>query len=223
VTLDQDKVAETPTFPAPSALTVAAGGSVPLGIVINAVDSDDVILAISGVPAFESVSTAGVTPTVTRQGSTFTYTFNTLPEADWNNGLIPNSTFPRKGHPATPLTVTVSNTTAGESSTASVERITVTDPPAAGTFGTNDGSEFEISGPATLGDFYRNNIVGPPMVNDGTHAASLALLQCMAASFAQPNDGHGGTLISEPPPSQRQEFLTHPRDNADRGCRNSWF
>jgi hypothetical protein len=69
-TLDQDKIAETPTVTAPSALTVAAGGSVLLGIVISAVDSDDVMsVSISGVPGFESVTAAGVTPTVTQHGA----------------------------------------------------------------------------------------------------------------------------------------------------------
>jgi hypothetical protein len=49
------------------------------------------------------------------------------------------------------------------------------------------------------------------MVRDGTFAANVALLgQYMAGSFAQPSDGQGGTLISELPPSQQQQFLTHP-------------
>ena len=130
-TLDQDKIAETPTLTAPSKLTVAAGGSVPLGVV-SAVDSDDVLsVAISGVPSFESVTAAGATPTVTKHGSTFTYTFNTLPAADWNNGLILHSTYTGKGHPTNPLTVTVSNTTTGEASTASKTiSVTATWPPA---------------------------------------------------------------------------------------------
>ena len=42
------------------------------------------------------------------------------------------------------------------------------------------------------------------------HAASLALLQYMAGSFTQSSDGRAGTLISEPPPSQQQQFLTRP-------------
>src|SRR5262249_44793669 len=130
IKLDKEPITGTPTFPHASARTVAEGGSVPLGIVISAVDSDDVIsVAISGVPTFESVSAAGVTPTVTRQGSTFTYTFNALPAADWNNGLVLSSTFPGKGHPTNPLTVAVSNITAGESFTSPVTTITRTPTP----------------------------------------------------------------------------------------------
>jgi hypothetical protein len=73
---------------APSALTVAAGGSVRLGVVISAVDSDDVMsVSKGGVLRFESVSAAGVTPTVTQHRGLHTYTFNALPSADWNNGL----------------------------------------------------------------------------------------------------------------------------------------
>ena len=62
--------------------------------------------------------------------TTFTYTFSALPSADWNNGLILHSTFAGKGHPTNPLTVTASNTTTGETSTAPVRTIAVTDPPA---------------------------------------------------------------------------------------------
>ena len=116
---------------APSSLTVAAHGSAPLGIVLTAVDSDDTLsVSISGVPGFESVTAAGATPTITKHGGTFTYTFNALPSADWNNGLIIHSTFAGKGHPTNPLAVTASNTTAGEFSTAAARTISVTDPPA---------------------------------------------------------------------------------------------
>jgi hypothetical protein len=147
-TLDQDKIAETPTVTAPTARMVAAGGSIPLGIMINPGDSDDTIsVKISGVPSFESVTAAGVTPTVTKQESTFTYTFNALPASDWNNGLILHSTYPGKGQPTNPLTVTVSNTTTGESSTAAPKTIKVTDPPASNTISNN---EMESLGALTI-------------------------------------------------------------------------
>src|SRR5262249_7951686 len=126
-TLDQDKFAETPTVTAPSTLTVAAGGSVRLGVSITATDSDDVIsVSISGVPSIESISAAGATPTVTKQGTTSTYTFNALPPADWNNGLVLTSTYKGNGHPTNTFTVTVSNTTNGESSIAPSKTIIVT-------------------------------------------------------------------------------------------------
>jgi len=47
-------------------------------------------------------------------------------------------------------------------------------------------------------------------VSDGPHATGLALLgQYAASSFVMASDGHGGTLISEPAPSQ-QSLLTLP-------------
>ena len=43
---------------------------------------------------------------------------------------------------------------------------------------------------------------GTLLVSDGFHIANLALLgQYMAGSFAAASDGHGGTIITEPPPS----------------------
>jgi hypothetical protein len=132
-TLDTDRLAETPTLTAPSSLTVAARGSAPLGIVLTAVDSDDTLsVSISGVPGFESVTAAGATPTITKHGNIVTYTdtISALPSADWNNGLIIHSNFAGQGHPKNPLTVTASNTTAGESSALAQTTISVTDPPA---------------------------------------------------------------------------------------------
>jgi hypothetical protein len=146
-TLDQDKIAEPPTLTAPPALTAAAGRSVKLGIVVGAVDSDDLLsVKISGVPVFESVTAAGATPTVTEQGSTFTYTytFSALPAADWNNGLILKSSYAGNGHPVNVLTVTVSNT--GESATGRAKTISVTDPPADNTIGINGIDQVEMPG-----------------------------------------------------------------------------
>jgi hypothetical protein len=38
-------------------------------------------------------------------------------------------------------------------------------------------------------------------VSDGTHTASLTLIgQYTATSFAAASDGHGGTMITDPPP-----------------------
>src|SRR5262249_31478337 len=117
----------------------AAGGSIPLGVVITASDSDDVLsVKISGVPGFESISAASVSPTVTKQGDTYTYKFSALPASDWDKGLILHLTYPGKGHPTNPLTVTVSNTTTGESSTAPAKTISVTDPPT-GSISSSDG------------------------------------------------------------------------------------
>ena len=54
------------------------------------------------------------------------------------------------------------------------------------------------------------NTGGTLSVTDGTHAANIALLgQYMASSFVTASDGHGGTMITDPPPSQ-QSLLSHP-------------
>jgi plastocyanin len=54
------------------------------------------------------------------------------------------------------------------------------------------------------------NTGGTLTANDGSHHASIALLgQYMASSFAASSDGHGGTLITDPPPSQ-QSLVSHP-------------
>jgi hypothetical protein len=141
VSLDQDKVAEPPKVSAPTALTVPAGGSTHMGIIL-AGDSDDIFsVSISGVPDIESVSAAGATPMVTKHGATFTYTFNALPAADWNNGLVLNSIFKGNGQPKNTLTVNVTNTTAGESVTAAAPvSIAVTDPPTSASSGLSSGS-----------------------------------------------------------------------------------
>jgi hypothetical protein len=60
---------------------------------------------------------------------------------DWNNGLILHSTYAGKGHPTNALTVTVSNTTQGETSTAKAKKIKVTDPLAASNGTTLTNSE----------------------------------------------------------------------------------
>ncbi|MGY3485430.1 hypothetical protein ACVW1C_003313 [Bradyrhizobium sp. USDA 4011] len=136
-----DGLSEVPRVTAPTALTVPAGGSTHLGITLAAVDSDDVLsVSVSGVPDIESVSAAGATPVVTKHGATFTYTFNALPAADWNNGLILNSIYKGSGHPKNTLTVKVTNTTAGETATAAPVSISVTDPPASASAGSSSGS-----------------------------------------------------------------------------------
>jgi hypothetical protein len=129
---DHDTVAEKPlVIVAATQVTVEAGGSVPLGVILGAVDADDSLsVTISGVPSFESISAAGSIPVVTQNGTTSSYTFNGLPTSDWNNGLVVTSTYTGNGHPTNTLTVTVSNTTLGESATALAKTISVKDPPA---------------------------------------------------------------------------------------------
>jgi hypothetical protein len=41
-------------------------------------------------------------------------------------------------------------------------------------------------------------------VNDGSHSATIALLgQYLASAFVTASDGHGGTLVTDPPPGQQ--------------------
>jgi len=64
----------------------------------------------------------------------------------------------------------------------------------------------------TLGYTANNtNTGGTLTVSDGTHTANVALLgQYMAASFATASDGHGGTLVTDPPVVASQTLLTQP-------------
>jgi large repetitive protein len=65
---------------------------------------------------------------------------------------------------------------------------------------------------ATLG-YSGNAQSGTPTVQDGSHTATLALLgQYVAANFNLASDGHGGTLVSDPPLDSHgtQTFLTKP-------------
>ena len=55
-----------------------------------------------------------------------------------------------------------------------------------------------------------NNTGGTLTVSDGAHTANLALLgQYSASSFAAAGDGHGGTIITDPPTDQQLQ-LTQP-------------
>jgi hypothetical protein len=209
-TLDQDILPETPSLSAPSALSFT--GSANLGIVVSALDSDDKLkVAISGVPSFETITAAGATATVTHQGSLSTYTFNSLPAADWNNGLVVNSTL-TSGHPTNVLTVQVSNTTTGETSATVSTTISVTDPPASVDNGLQ-GTGSLVSGTyhhgnSTLADCATpQNTGGAPAVSNGVIDQALALFgQYMASSFVTASDGHGGTLITDPPPDQQRHL-----------------
>jgi hypothetical protein len=54
---------------------------------------------------------------------------------------------------------------------------------------------------------------GTLVVSDGIHTANIALLgQYTASSFAAASDGHGGTLITDPPPAA-QNPLTQPHSS----------
>ena len=64
--------------------------------------------------------------------------------------------------------------------------------------------EIDLAGVAfgsgtTLG-YSGNTLSGTLTVSDGTHTAKLALLgQYVVGNFTMESDGHGGTLINDPP------------------------
>src|SRR5229473_2264058 len=83
-------------------------------------------------------------------------------------------------------------------------------------FGAQDGidlADVSFGASTTLGYTPNNSNTGGVLaVSDGTHTANLALLgNYMASSFVIASDGHGGTLLTDPPPtSLQQPFLTQP-------------
>jgi hypothetical protein len=81
-------------------------------------------------------------------------------------------------------------------------------------FGDQDGidlTDIDFSTNTILGYMgHSTNSGGMLTVTDGVHTSNLALLgQYAASSFAMASDGHGGTLITDPPPSQ-QPFVSQP-------------
>jgi len=121
---DLDTIPEVPILTiANTSPRVPAGGSIPLGIKVASVDGDDnVLVTISGVPqGFETITADDGHAPVAQKGANYTFT-----AADVNNGLTLHSTYRGGGHPVNPLTVTASNTTAGEKATSAPQTITVT-------------------------------------------------------------------------------------------------
>jgi hypothetical protein len=103
-------------------LSVAAGGTVVLPISVAEFDSDDTVsVKISGLTSFETV-------TDKFDDSVFSGSSITLSAAEVNSGLTLHSSYTGGGHPVNTLTVTATNTTAGESATTPAQTITVTDP-----------------------------------------------------------------------------------------------
>ncbi len=128
--------AETPTLTITNAsLNVTAGGSVPLGITVTPVDSDDTIsVKISGVPTYETVTApSGNTVTGSLQAdgtNTWTVTEGASTKGAPLTALTLSSSYTGSDHPVATFTVTASNTTPGETATSAAQTITVTDPPA---------------------------------------------------------------------------------------------
>ena len=118
-----------------TSLNVTAGGSVPLGITVTPVDSDDAIsVKITGVPTYETITApSGNTVTSSLQAdgtNTWTITEGTSAIGKPLTGLTLASHYTGTDHPVAMFTVTASNTTAGETAISAAQTMTVTDPPA---------------------------------------------------------------------------------------------
>jgi hypothetical protein len=130
------ETAEVPTLTiGNTSVNVTAGGSVPLGITVTPVDSDDAIsVKISGVPTYETITApSGNTVTSSLQAdgtNTWTIAEGTSAIGKPLAGLTLASHYTGTDHPVATFTVTASNTTAGETATSAAQTITVTDPPA---------------------------------------------------------------------------------------------
>ena len=84
-------------------------------------------MTISGVPSYETIS-APSGDTVTHQVRQQHWTI-TSPAGVSITGLDLTSNYTGTGHPVAALTVTASNTTAGETASSATANINVTDPP----------------------------------------------------------------------------------------------
>ena len=106
-----------------SALTLPAGGSVPLGVSVTPHEADDTVtVTISGLTDYETVSNN--LDQLIFSGDTIT-----LSAAQVNSGLTLHSSYGGTDKPVNILTITATNTSPGEFATSAAQTITVTDPP----------------------------------------------------------------------------------------------
>ena len=122
--------AEPPTLSiANTSLTVAAGGSVSLGVTATPANSDDAVsVTISGVPTYETIS-APSGDNVTHQAGSSTWTISSTAGVSIT-GLTLTSSYTGTGQPVAALSVTANNTTTGETASSASRTLNVTDPPA---------------------------------------------------------------------------------------------
>ena len=100
------------------------GGTIPLPISVSPNDADDTVtVKISGVPSFDKI-TAGDGHVVAKKGDSYTFT-----EADVLSGLTLHSSSHGgdRHHDEASLTVTASNTTAGEAATSAAQTLKIKD------------------------------------------------------------------------------------------------
>ncbi|SDQ89792.1 hypothetical protein SAMN05519103_00037 [Rhizobiales bacterium GAS113] len=209
LTVDEDKAAEAPALTiANTALTVPAGGSVPLGITATQLDSDDrLTVTISGVPKYESITAPSGDSVTSKRLSNGTYTWTITENAGAAGtplaGLMLKSSYAGSGHPIATFRVTASNATSGETGTSTARSITVTDPP------------------ATTSATSLNSVAPDLDAAAATSPASVCRLamvfnQFMAAGF-QNDQNAAGQMTSLPQISSSLEdlaFLSRPHHSA---------
>jgi hypothetical protein len=114
---------------ASSALTLPAGGSVPMGVSVSASDADDAIMVqISGLTTYESV-TDNLDSKIFAGGLGGII----VTAAEVNSGLTLRSSYSGTLQPVNTLTLIAGDATPGESVASASRSITVTDPPASST------------------------------------------------------------------------------------------
>jgi hypothetical protein len=181
LTVDEDKGPETPILTlANSALLVAAGGSVALGVTATPVDGDDRLsVVIAGLPSYETISApSGYNVSSAKQADgTFTWTVaeTTATTGTAISNLTLASTYTGTGQPVANLIITANNLTAGETASSPSQTLAMTDPPVAGSGAIGSGSA----------------AVAALLIEGGSPAANLGLLGQYAASFAS-----GGQLAA---------------------------
>src|SRR5262249_44239952 len=112
---------EPPTLTiANHAISAAKIGTASLPITLAAVDSDDTVLVtITGLTRYETITDA-------LDGKVFKGSTITLTAAEVASGLTLKSSYTGKGTPTNTLTISASNTTAGEAATSASQTINVT-------------------------------------------------------------------------------------------------
>jgi hypothetical protein len=200
-------LAEAPTLAiSNTALTVSAGGSVPLGVQVTPVDADDVVsVTISGLTSYETI-------TNNLDQSIFSGSSVTLSAAEVNSGLTLHSSYAGSDHPVNNLTLMASNTTSGEAASSAAQTIVVTDPPA---IASSQPQSISATNPiVAMPDFRSFGDAPPAGLAPSAYTTLAALLdQYMAARSCQ--DAPGVCQTSWTASQQAwlgdKEFLTRPQ------------
>jgi hypothetical protein len=174
-----------------AALTVAAGGSISLGVQVSPGDANNVVsVTVGGLASYETI-TDSLDQTI------FSGTSVTLSAAEVNSGLTLSSSYTGSGQPVNNVTLTASDSTPGGAVTSTPQTIVVTDPP--------------ITSPSAASILPVN--VAPALAPSSYSTFAALLDQYMAASSSQ---GAAGTSLTALVSSQQtglggvNAFLTKP-------------